>query len=93
MCLLFFYLFTPSSSPPGSNYQDTQKDVTDDEPSQRDWGGDVHWGGAFVNGMDQTWQAADPGSKLWTERDGRTNLWAPLTLNQTNLEQQQRPRL
>ncbi|KAG7215237.1 hypothetical protein INR49_022675, partial [Caranx melampygus] len=27
---------SPSSSPPGSNYQDTQKDVTDDKP--RGWG-------------------------------------------------------
>lgn len=59
--------------PSGSNYQDTRDDVPD---AGLRGGGEEgsHWGGVFVNEMDQTWQAAKPGSKLWADRDGHPNL-------------------
>ena len=63
----------PFIRPYGSNYWDTREDVPNDRLRERRDDGS-HWGGVFVNEMDQTWQAAEPGSKLWTERDGRPNL-------------------
>lgn len=61
----------PVIQPSGSNYPDTQEDVPDEGARGRGEEGS-RWGGVFVNEMDQTWQAAEPGSKLWTERDGRS---------------------
>lgn len=63
----------PFIRPRGSNYQDAREDVPGDRLRERGEEGS-HRGGVFVNEMDQTWQAAEPGSKLWTERDGRSNL-------------------
>lgn len=63
----------PVIQPCGSNYPDTREDVPGDAARGRGEEGS-RWGGVFVNEMDQTWQAAEPGSKLWTQRDGRSNL-------------------
>lgn len=75
---LFLLPFYPFVRPSGSNYQDGRTSP----PNHRLWDrreeGSL-WGGVFVNETDWTWQAAEPGSKLWTERDGRPNLRAPCT--------------
>lgn len=78
--------------PSGSNYPDAQENVTNRLTERREERGSL-LGGLFVNEMYQTWQATEPGSKVWAERDGRPNLRTALTLYQTNLEQQQRPGL
>lgn len=59
-----------SSFTSGSNYQDTREAVPDDRPRERGEERSQR-GGVFVNEMDQTWQAAEPGSKLWTDRERR----------------------
>lgn len=69
----FFYLFTPSSGPPALITRTHGRTSPNDRPRGRGEEGS-HWGGVFANEMDQTWQAAEPGSKLWTERDGCPNL-------------------
>lgn len=64
-----FYLFTPSSGPAAliTGTHGRTSLTTDRERGEEG----SRWGGVFVNEMDRTWQAAEPGSKLWTERDGR----------------------